>query len=76
MSTHAMIDLETLGTQPDCVILTLGGIKFNPYNKDDARAFVQNRIGSRKLAEKDLGFKYKYSLEDGLLKLIEWRKKE
>ena len=51
-------------------------VKFNPYNKDDARAFVQNRIGSRKLAEKDLGFKYKYSLEDGLLKLIEWRKKE
>ena len=35
MSTHAMIDLETLGTQPDCVILTLGGIKFNPYNKED-----------------------------------------
>jgi len=35
MSTHAMIDLETLGTQPDCVILTLGGIKFNPYNKEE-----------------------------------------
>jgi len=31
MSTHAMIDLETLGTQPDCTILTLGAIKFNPY---------------------------------------------
>ena len=31
MSIHAMIDLETLGTQPDCTVLTLGAIKFNPY---------------------------------------------
>ncbi len=29
---HAMIDLETLSTNPDAVILTLGGIKFNAYN--------------------------------------------
>ena len=35
MSTHAMIDLETLGTQPDCTVLTLGGIKFNPYNNKE-----------------------------------------
>ncbi len=26
-----MLDLETLGTRPDCVILTLGAVKFNPY---------------------------------------------
>ena len=30
MTTHAMIDLETLGTKPDTVILTIGGVKFNP----------------------------------------------
>ena len=30
MATHAMIDLETLGTGPDCVVLTIGGVKFNP----------------------------------------------
>lgn len=30
MSTHAMIDLETLGTTPDTAVLTLGGVKFNP----------------------------------------------
>lgn len=35
MSTHAMIDLETLGTKPDCVILTLGAIKFNPYTQTE-----------------------------------------
>lgn len=48
-------------------------IKFNPYSEDDARQFVQNRIGSNEKAEKDLGFKYKYSLEEGLKKLIQWR---
>jgi len=49
-------------------------VTYIPYSKDDARQFVQNRIGSRKKAEKELGFKYKYSLEEGLLKLIEWRR--
>ena len=27
-----MLDLESLGTRPDCVILTLGAVKFNPYD--------------------------------------------
>ena len=30
--THCMIDLETLHTCPNAIILTLGGIKFNPYS--------------------------------------------
>jgi hypothetical protein len=30
-----MLDLESLGTRPDCAILTLGAIKFNPYVLDD-----------------------------------------
>ena len=46
-----------------------------PYNANDARQFVQNRIGSSEKANKEIGFKYEYSLEDGLKKLIEWRKK-
>jgi DNA polymerase III epsilon subunit-like protein len=25
-----MIDLETLGTSPDCTVLTIGGVKFDP----------------------------------------------
>ena len=50
-------------------------IKYVPYSKDDARQLVQNRIGSKQKAEKELGFKYKYSLEDGLKKLILWREK-
>lgn len=48
-------------------------IKFIPYSADDARQLVQNRIGSREKAERELGFKYKYSLEEGLKKLIAWR---
>jgi len=46
---------------------------YKPYSKDDARALVQNRIGSKVKAEKDLEFVYKYSLEQGLQKLIDWR---
>jgi hypothetical protein len=32
MTNHAMIDLETLNTTPDSVVLTLGAVKFNPFN--------------------------------------------
>lgn len=28
--THYMIDLETLGTQPGCVVLSIGAVRFNP----------------------------------------------
>lgn len=48
-------------------------VKFNPYNKDDARRLVQNRIGCPKKANKDLGFTPKYDLLQGLQKLIDWR---
>jgi len=48
-------------------------VTFKPYSADDARQFVKNRIGSREAAERDLGFKYTYSLEDGLKRLIDWR---
>lgn len=48
-------------------------VKYRPYSENDARALVQNRIGSRKKAEEELGFIYKYSLEEGMQKLIDWR---
>lgn len=60
------------------MILRLTGanneITFVPYPPDDARQFVKNRILSPEKAEKEIGFRYKYSLEEGLKKLIEWRK--
>ena len=48
-------------------------VQYKPYSVDDARSLVQNRIGSRLKAEKELGFLYKFSLRDGMQKLIDWR---
>ncbi|MFA6127008.1 MAG: NAD-dependent epimerase/dehydratase family protein [Bacteroidales bacterium] len=48
-------------------------VTYKPYSADDARALVQNRIGSRAKAEKELSFKYKFELKAGLQKLCEWR---
>ena len=48
-------------------------VKFMPYSADDARQFVQNRIGSAKKAMEEIDFNFKYSLKEGLLKLIDWR---
>jgi len=31
---HMMIDLETMATTPDTVVLTLGAVKFSPFNDD------------------------------------------
>ncbi len=48
-------------------------VTYKPYSADDARALVQNRIGSIAKAEKEIGFRYTYSLRQGLTRLIEWR---
>jgi len=49
-------------------------VTYKPYSADDARQFVQNRIGSAKKAEEELGFLFNYSLREGLTKLIKWRR--
>jgi UDP-glucose 4-epimerase len=46
---------------------------YKPYTADDARSLVQNRIGSKVKAEKELGFDYTITLKEGLQKLIDWR---
>lgn len=38
-----MLDIETLGTCPDCVVLTLGAVKFNPYTQEDIIAGIYCR---------------------------------
>jgi UDP-glucose 4-epimerase len=48
-------------------------VTYNPYNADDARRLVQNRIGCPKKASADLNFNYKYDLRTGLQRLIDWR---
>jgi UDP-glucose 4-epimerase len=49
-------------------------VTYQPYSADDARALVKNRIGSMEKASAEIGFQYKYNLDDGLMRLIEWRK--
>lgn len=48
-------------------------VEYRPYSEDDARRLVQNRIGCPKAAAEELGFTYRYSLREGLQKLISWR---
>jgi UDP-glucose 4-epimerase len=48
-------------------------VTYKPYSADDARALVKNRIGSIEKANKEIGFKFSYSLTEGLTKLISWR---
>jgi len=44
MTTHATIDIETLGTSPDAVVLTIGGIKFDPTADDGLHSEFYYRI--------------------------------
>ena len=48
-------------------------VTYKPYDADDARRLVQNRIGCPKLAAEQLGFEHEFSLRQGLQKLIDWR---
>lgn len=48
-------------------------VEYRPYSEDDARRLVQNRIGCPRAAAEELGFTYRYSLREGLQKLISWR---
>lgn len=48
-------------------------VKYRPYPEADERRLVKNRIGSTEKAEKEIGFRYRYDLETGLRKLIQWR---
>jgi hypothetical protein len=40
---HVMLDLETLSTRPDAVILTMGAIKFDPHS-EDLGAGIHHRV--------------------------------
>ena len=63
---------ETILTMKDSSLK----VQYNPYNEQDARRLVQNRIGCPVKAERDLGFKYKFELIEGLQKLDHWRSQE
>ena len=56
------------------MILKITNSKLSVQYEPGGLTFVKNRIGSPKKAKKDIGFNTSVLLEDGLKKLIEWRK--
>ena len=53
MTTHATIDIETLGTNPDTVVLTIGGIKFDPMADDGLHSEFYYRVDADEQIEMD-----------------------
>lgn len=51
-------------------------VTYRPYSEEDARRLVQNRIGSPDKASRDLGFRYREDLAEGLHALIRWRARQ
>lgn len=49
--------------------------RFESYAADDSRQFVNSRVGSTIAASRDLAFKHEVSLEEGLRRLVEWRRR-
>src|SRR5210317_2183412 len=44
MATHAMIDLETLDTRPQCTVLSLGAVKFDPFSDTEPHSELYLKI--------------------------------
>jgi UDP-glucose 4-epimerase len=55
------------------LILEFTGSKLKPKYEPQGQTFVTERLGSSEKAEKELGFKAKVGLREGLKRLIEWR---
>jgi UDP-glucose 4-epimerase len=56
------------------IILKITGSELPIYYEPAGQTFVTNRVGDPAAAERDLGFTWSIDLEDGLSRLIEWRK--
>lgn len=55
------------------LLISLSGIQSEIQYEPAGLTFVTNRIGSIENAEKDLGYKWKIDLEEGMERLIHWR---
>ena len=53
MITHATIDIETLGKSPSAVVLTIGGIKFDPHADDGLHSQFYYRVDADEQIEMD-----------------------
>lgn len=56
------------------LLLRLTGSKLEIKYEPAGQTFVTNRVGSIEKAEKEIGFKWSVDLEEGMKRLIEWRK--
>ena len=56
------------------LILNITGSNLSIKYEPAGQTFVTNRVGDPIAAERDLGFKWSIDLEDGLRRLIEWRR--
>lgn len=56
------------------LLLRLTGSPLELEYRPAGQTFVTNRIGSTEAAERDLGFRWTVDLEEGMRRLIEWRK--
>ncbi len=62
MVTQGMIDLETLGTSYDSVVLTIGAAKFNPFNTTEPHSKLYLKLDTSD--QVDIG----RVIDDGTLK--------
>ena len=60
---HAMIDLETLSTNPNATILTVGGVKFDPYSNVEPSQGMYFRVDVD--AQTEMGRELKEMLTGG-----------
>ncbi len=58
------------------LILKVSNSKQSIQYEPAGQTFVQNRIGCPKAAERDLGFRWKIDLPEGLRELIDWRTRD
>src|SRR5210317_1955957 len=58
-----MIDLETLGVEPDSVVMTLGAIKFDPFTDAEPHSPLYLRGD----VEEQTEFPYERSIDDNTL---------
>lgn len=58
------------------LLLRLTGSELEIEYVPAGQTFVTNRIGSTAAAEQDLGFRWTVDLEEGMRRLIEWRKQD
>jgi UDP-glucose 4-epimerase len=56
------------------LLLRLTGSSLPIRYEPAGQTFVTNRVGDPRAAERDLGFKWTIDLEEGLMRLINWRK--